>query len=200
MKPIGPRAMIVFKRLVVYYEKNLNVISALIAGVSLGALTFPEFHLSSSSASSSGSGPISTLFKVSEGFLMSSVSACTISIMLATMLMFLFEGHTSATRFDLLLMWIPLVLLDWGIVGFLVGMLAWYSEKSGGHTADRVKTQVGFVAACMAVVIWVSLKMWKVMSNSGGLGREEAELKEGLGVEATVTGKAREDEGSIQKG
>jgi len=168
-KPIGPTSMIVFKRLILYYEKNLNVISALVAGVSIGTLTFPEFHPSDS--------PTSSLINISEAFLVSSTSASTISIMLATMLMFRFEGHNSASRADLALMWVPLVLLDWGIVGFLVGMLTWYTAKSGG-VIGRVKGQLAFVGVLMSLAIVVSVRMYGFMRGTGGLGREETEILE----------------------
>ena len=50
--------------------------------------------------------------------------------MLATMLLFRFEGHETATRKELALVWAPLVALDWAIVAFVVGLLLWYGDKN----------------------------------------------------------------------
>ena len=50
--------------------------------------------------------------------------------LLSTMHLFRFKGHETATRKDLAIAWFPLVLLDWAIVQFLLGLMLWYVDKS----------------------------------------------------------------------
>ena len=88
---LGHRALVVFFRLQRLY-KIFNVVSALVSGLSLAVLTFDEFHPTTS-------GQI----QAAEGFLVSSALTSVISIMLATMLLFRFEGHEAATRKELAL-------------------------------------------------------------------------------------------------
>ena len=65
--------------------------------------------------------------------------------MLATMLLFQYDGHGDAAgavvlrRRDRVVLSAPLVLLDWGIVAFLLGLVVWCAEKAeelfvGGFT------------------------------------------------------------------
>ncbi|KAF8864028.1 hypothetical protein BDZ45DRAFT_797919 [Acephala macrosclerotiorum] len=110
-KQLEYRAMVVFQRVLRFYD-NFMLLSALTVAVRLppwsltGALSFSEFHPSTTS-----------LDKAAEGFLTSATCAAVVAVMLAIMLSFRFEGHVSATRLDLLIAWTPLVLLDWSIVG-----------------------------------------------------------------------------------
>ena len=95
--------------------------------------------------------------------------------MLATMLLFRFEGHDTATRKELALVWIPLVLLDWAIVAFVVGLLLWYGEKNNIWRTTILGVQTG---ALLAFVSWAAVWMWSTMSRTGGLGRIEGEPSE----------------------
>jgi hypothetical protein len=74
--------------------------------------------------------------------------------MLAVMLSFRFEGNVSATRFDLLIAWTPLVLLDWSIVGVLLGTLCWYWQKNEGWRAWVV---CGSTVGLLGFSIWVAV-------------------------------------------
>lgn len=101
-----------------------QLVDSTIIGLSVGALTFDEFHPS-----------VTPVNKAAEGFFASSACSAVVAVMLAVMLSFRFEGHKSATRLDLIIAWTPLVLLDWSIVGVLLGMCGWYWEKNLGWRA-----------------------------------------------------------------
>ena len=160
---LGHRALVVFFRLQRFY-KTFNVVSALVSGLSLAVLTFDEFHPTTS-------GQI----QAAEGFLVSSALTSVISIMLATMLLFRFEGHETATRKELALVWVPLVALDWAIVAFIVGLLLWYGEKNDAWRTTILGLQTGvFLAFVSSAAVW----MWSTMSRKGGLGRAEGALIE----------------------
>jgi len=157
-KKLDTRAFLVFQRLHRFY-KTLNVVSALVGGLSLAVLTFDEFHPTRS-----------TLARASEGFLCSSALTAVISVMAATMLLFRFEGHATATRKDLILAWSPLVLLDVTIVEYLLGLVLWYSGKNNSWRTALMSAQM---AVLLLYSICVALWMWHSMSDKGGLGREE---------------------------
>lgn len=123
-------------------------------------MTFDEFHPSTN-----------TLDKAAEGFFTSSTCSAVVAVMLAVMLSFRFEGHVSATRLDFIIAWTPLVLLDWSIVGVLLGMSTWYWQKNDGW---RGGLMVGSVVTLLCFSIWVAVMMWQKMSNKGGLGEEES--------------------------
>jgi hypothetical protein len=69
------------------FYKTFVVLAALISGLAVGALTFNEFH-------DTGSG----LIRASEGFLCSSAITAVVAAVVATMLLFQFEGLESVTR------------------------------------------------------------------------------------------------------
>ena len=86
------------------------------------------------------------------------------------MLMFRFESHDAATRKELAVAWLPLVLLDLAIVEFLIGLMVWYGTKAEawrwGLVAGNLTVLLG---VCVVVAVW----MWRTMSVKGGLGLEE---------------------------
>ncbi|MCJ1266983.1 hypothetical protein MMC22_006868 [Lobaria immixta] len=164
-KKLEPRALLVFFRLQRFFQ-TFNVVAALIAGLSLAVLSFAEFHPTTSS-----------LTRASEGFLCSSALTSVVAVMLATMLLFRFEGVQTASRKDLAIAWAPLVLLDWGIVEFLVGLVFWYAEKNNEWRSSIMGTQF---AVLLLFTIWTSIWMWGVMSQKGGLGKEEDDGLKGL--------------------
>lgn len=88
-KKLEPRALLVFRRLQRFFQ-TFNVVTALEAGLSLAVLSFAEFHPTTS-----------RLARASEGFLCSSALTSVIAVMLATMLLFRFEGVRTASRKDL---------------------------------------------------------------------------------------------------
>ena len=152
--------MIVFLRLLRFY-KSFIVLSALVGSLSLSVLNFSEFHPTLSSQA-----------RAAEGFLVSSASTSVIAGMLATMLPFRFEGQEAATRKDYVLAWLPLAILDWSIVAFLVGLLLWYGEKSNAWRTTFIGTQT---AALLAFVCGIAAWMWFSMRRRGGLGKDEVQ-------------------------
>lgn len=158
-KNLDIRALLVFQRLCRFY-KTLNVVAALVAGLSLAILTFNEFHPTKSS-----------LVRAAEGFLCSSAITAVISVMTSTMLLFRFEGQEYATRKDLALAWSPLFMLDLAIVEYLLGLLLWYNGKNNGWRIALMSLQmVGLLLFSISLAVW----MWQTMSDKGGLGKEEA--------------------------
>ncbi|RDI89007.1 hypothetical protein Vi05172_g1395 [Venturia inaequalis] len=158
-KNLDIRAFLVFQRLCRFY-KTLNVVAALVAGLSLAILTFNEFHPTESS-----------LVRAAEGFLCSSAITAVISAMTSTMLLFRFEGQEHATRKDLALAWSPLFMLDLAIVEYLLGLLLWYNGKNNRWRIVLMSLQmVGLLLFSISLAVW----MWQSMSETGGLGKEEA--------------------------
>ena len=157
-KQVGLRARLVFKRLQRFYS-IFNVLAALISGLSLATMTFDEFHPTIIPAARSA-----------EALLCSSAMTATCCAMLSTMLMFRFESHDAATRKELAVAWLPLVLLDLAIVEFLIGLMVWYGTKAEawrwGLVAGNLTVLLG---VCVVVAVW----MWRTMSVKGGLGLEE---------------------------
>lgn len=82
-------------------------------------LTFEKFHPTDSSWT-----------RGAEGLLSSYALNFVVSVMLATILLFRFEGNASATPDNLAIAWSPLVLLGSAIVEFLFGLGFWYSGKN----------------------------------------------------------------------
>jgi hypothetical protein len=157
-KALDVRAFLVFQRLCRFY-KTLNVVAALVAGLSLAILTFNEFHPTQSN-----------LARAAEGFLCSSAITAVISVMTSTMLLFRFEGQEVATRKTLALAWSPLVMLDLAIVEYLFGLLFWYNGKNNRWRMALMSSQL---ATLLLFSICVALWMWQTMSNNGGPGKEE---------------------------
>lgn len=158
-KNLDIRAFLVFQRLQRFY-KTLNVVSALLAGLSLAVLTFDEFHPTQSG-----------LIRAAEGLLCSSALSSVVSVMVSTMLLFKFEGRESATRKDLAIAWTPLAIMDLAIVEFLFALVLWYSGKNNRWRTALMSSQL---ALLLGYCVWISFWMWNTMSGKGGLGREEA--------------------------
>ena len=154
------RQLMLFFRLLRFY-KTFIVLSALVGSLSLNILSYNEFHPT-----------ISARTRVAEGFLVSSASTSVISGMLATMLRFRFEDQDSATRKDYALAWAPLVMLDWSIFAFLVGLLLWYGEKSNAWRTALVGSQT---AALLAFASGVATWMWVSMRRGRDFSKEEAQ-------------------------
>jgi len=144
---------------------TLNVVSALLAGLSLAVPTFDEFHPTQSN-----------LVRAAEGLFYSSATSAVISVVMSTMLLFKFEGHESATRKDLAIAWSPLIVLDLAIVEFLFGLQLWYSGKNDIWRIALVSSQL---AMLLGYCVWMSFWMWTTMCNKGGLGRAEIQAATG---------------------
>ncbi|KAI7784198.1 hypothetical protein LA080_010511 [Diaporthe eres] len=116
MSYIVGRRRTIFKRLLNTLP-ILNIVAALTAGSSVGALSFDDFHPSSTS-----------LCHASEALLTSCAIAAVISIMLSTMLIFWFETVDSRLMGDYCLLWTPVILLNWAIlIGLQTGILLLFS-------------------------------------------------------------------------
>lgn len=157
-KPLKLHDMIVFQRLLRFLP-SLNILSALTAGASTSLIQMPEFHPSST-----------PLAHAAEGFLVISASLGVISIMLAVMLLFRFEGHDTATRLEYMIVWSPLVLMDHAIVAFLVGLMVWYADQNKGW---RSMFMGGTVGVLLVYTASIAVGMYKSMHREGGLGQEE---------------------------
>ena len=156
-KTLEPRQMILFFRLLRFY-KTFIVLSALVGSLSLNILSYNEFHPT-----------VSAQTRVAEGFLVSSASTSVISGMLATMLRFRFEDQGTASHTDYALAWLPLVILDWSIVAFLLGLLLWYGEKSNVWRTTIVGSQT---AALLLLVCGVAAWMWVTMRRGRSSEKE----------------------------
>jgi hypothetical protein len=86
------------------------------------------------------------------------------------MLLFRFEGHDAPTRKHLAIAWTPLILLDWAIVEFLVGLILWYAGKNDEWRTSLVAMNLVIL---LALTVWTAVWMWQEMSRKGGLGAEE---------------------------
>lgn len=164
-KQLDLRGFLVFKRLCRFYA-TFVVLGALVSGLALAALTFDEFHPTPSA-----------LIRTAEGFLCSSAITAVMSAVMATMLLFQFEALDRATRRDLAIAWVPLVLLDLAIIEFLVGVVCWYYGKTATWRGALMATQFAvLLGGCLIVSTW----MWFNMKEKGGLGREEASKEDVL--------------------
>jgi hypothetical protein len=97
--------------------------------------------------------------------------------MITTMISFEFEEQCSSSdqivsHGESLVAWMPIILLDWSIVTFLIGFLVWYGSLEG-----QSRYGIGFitvqVVGLLTVCCLLSLKMFIHMSKAGGLGPED---------------------------
>jgi ABC-type xylose transport system permease subunit len=123
------------------------------------------------------------LQRLAEGFLVSSASTAVIAAMLGTMLLFRFQGRENASHKELAIAWSPLIILDWSILTFLVGIVAWYVDKSNGWRGSLIAASTAF---CLAFCTWMAVDMWFAIKQPGGLGREETL---GMAGNAVIEGK-----------
>lgn len=143
-KVLDSRAILVFQRIHKFY-KTFVVLAALISGLAVAALTFNEFHPTNSD-----------LIYASEGFLCSSAITAVVSAVVATMLLFQFESKGTIRRKHLAIAWCPLIILDFSIIEFLVGMVCWYSSKNLEWRGALMATQLaGLMSICIALSLWM---------------------------------------------
>lgn len=90
--------------------------------------------------------------------------------MLGTMLLFRFQGRENASHKELAIAWSPLIILDWSILTFLVGIVVWYVDKNDGWRGSMIAASTAF---CLAFCTWMAVDMWFAIKQPGGLGREE---------------------------
>ncbi|KAJ9614037.1 hypothetical protein H2200_002173 [Cladophialophora chaetospira] len=163
-KVLDVRATLVFHRLQRFYH-TFNIVSTLLGGLALAVLTFDEFR----------STDVHGLLDASAGLLTSSTLTAVIAVTIATMLLFKFEGHERPTRKELLIAWIPLVLLDVVIVEFLLAVVFWYAAKYAPWRSVLMGAQLAvLLVGTVAIAVW----MWRSMSVKGGLGAEERKVTE----------------------
>lgn len=159
-KHIDIRALLVFQRLSRFYP-TFVILAALISALALNVMSFNEFH------------PTQTpLDSAAEGLLCSSALTAVVSAVVATMLMFLWEGEERPTRRDLAVAWLPLVLLDLSVVEILVRLVCWYAGKNDQWRGALMITQL---MVLLAIAILLAVWMWIYMQREGGLGKEETE-------------------------
>lgn len=156
-KHLQTRGSIVFQSIIRFYS-TFATLSALVGALSIGALTFPDFH------------PSSGLIRIGEGLLCSSAVTAVLAAVMATMLMFTFEGFEGATRADLVVAWSPLVMLDVSILEFLVGVTCWYR---GMHDDWRGVLMIAQLCLMLGGCVGYATWMWLRLGRKGGLGEEE---------------------------
>jgi len=99
--------------------------------------------------------------------------------MLGTMLLFRFQGRESASHKELAIAWSPLIILDWSILTFLVGIVVWYVDKNNGWRGSIIAASTAF---CLMFCTWMAVDMWSAIKQPGGLGREETMAMAGNAV------------------
>ena len=164
---MNPPGALFFENLL-HHIKNLDIIAALMAGMSAGVLTFNEFHPT-----------LSNVYRNAEGFLVGSAASALMSIMLGVMLLFRYTTHPRTPHKDLVnrdevkpnpdvptrelllgdlwLLCVPLVLVDWSIVSFLIGVMMWYGEKEGGWRSIALGAAL---TALLGLAMMISWKMY----------------------------------------
>jgi hypothetical protein len=162
---LGVRAILVFNRLQRFYQ-TFNIIATLLGSLSLAVLSFGDFQ---------DSDGTSSLINASAGLLTSSAITAVVAVMIATMLLFKFEGYEKPRRKDLAIAWIPLILLDVVIVEFLIAVVFWYAAKYATWCAVLMGVQLAvLLTGAIVIAIW----MWNSMSIKGGIGEEERRVVE----------------------
>lgn len=155
MSYIVGRRRTIFKRLLNTLP-ILNIVAALTAGSSVGALSFDDFH------------PSSTLLcHASEALFTSCAIAAVISIMLSTMLIFWFETVDSRLMGDYCLLWTPVILLDWSILAFLFGLAFWFADRNILWRAIFIGLQTGIL---LLFSIFVAVRMTITLRRAGNFG------------------------------
>ena len=100
---------------------------------------------------------------------MSAAMASVISAVLASMVMFGLEGHSTAKRKHLWFAWIPWIISDWAVIAFIIGLVLWYGEKNSGW---RTALCVGQAGVLWIIVALVAPCMWFALSQSGETSRD----------------------------
>lgn len=162
---IDHRRRTIFKRLLNTLP-ILNIVAALTAGSSVGALSFDDFY------------PSSTLLcHASEALFTSCAIAAVISIMLSTMLIFWFETVDSLLMRDYCLLWTPVILLDWSILAFLFGLAFWFADRNVFWRAILIGLQTGVL---LLFSIFVAVRMTVSLRRVGNFGTAEQALGSSL--------------------
>lgn len=78
---------------------------------------------------------------------------------------------------DYLLLWTPIIFLDWSILAFVFGMTLWYAEKNVIGRAVVIEIQTGLM---VVLSIYISFRMLVMLRQKGGLGNVEEGLPRGL--------------------
>jgi uncharacterized sodium:solute symporter family permease YidK len=161
-KVLDIRATIVFERVHRFYQ-TFNIIATLLGSLALAVLTFDDFNATNGNQ----------LMEASAGLLTSAAVTAVVAVMIATMLLFKFEGHQHPTRKELGIAWIPLVLVDLVIVEFLFGIVLWYAARSAMWRSVLMGMQL---VVLLTISIVLAIWMWNSMSEKGGLGEEERKM------------------------
>lgn len=89
------------------------------------------------------------------------------------MLLFIFETVEMVLMKDYLLIWTPILFLDWSILTFLFGITLWYIEKVDVGKAILIEIQMGIM---LVLSLYVSYRMFVILRRKGGLGNVEEAL------------------------
>lgn len=93
------------------------------------------------------------------------------------MLLFMFETVEPVTMRDYLLLWTPIIFLDWSILAFVFGMTLWYAEKNVVGRAVVIEIQTGIM---VVLSLYISFRMLIMLRQKGGLGNVEEGLPRSL--------------------
>ncbi|KAJ3469857.1 hypothetical protein MRS44_003922 [Fusarium solani] len=142
-------AKYVFSRLVACYS-GIRQAASFLGGMALAILLFGDVRgdLRDGPLDDNANQAAASLFSV----VAVSVSTITVTIMLS----FMFEQVRLPSKCDLIVAWIPPVLLDISIVKFLVGLGLWFSDAFAQPSSGATYTEPLFlVAATVLLAVWV---------------------------------------------
>lgn len=163
------------------FHKLFIFFSAVIAGLSLAALTFDEFHPARTS-----------LLQAAEVFLFCALITAIFSVIIITMSLFHFGGHESTTNgIDLILARILVLLLDWVILGRAFELFFWYSGKTELWRTVTMSVQMrALLLVSVSLAVWTSISMSKEEVTGKEKDRPESDESEEVDkVIGSVTGR-----------
>lgn len=101
-------------------------------------------------------GPLDDNAKQAAASLFSVVAVSVSTITVTITLSFMFEQLRLPSKCDLIVAWIPPVLLDISIVKFLVGLGLWFSDAFAQPSSTATYTEPLFlVAATVLLAVWM---------------------------------------------
>ncbi|KAJ3481519.1 hypothetical protein NLG97_g7803 [Lecanicillium saksenae] len=169
-KHLDARPFIVFQRLQ-RFNQTFIVLTALIAALDIGALSFQEFR----PPDANGAVDLhdSSLNRAAQGLFCTSAITAVVSALTAAMLLFQFEGFETATRLDLAVAWIPVALMNMASLEFLLGLICWYAAN---NVWWRVIVMTALVASFLGLWLVLTVYMYLSIRAKGGLGQAERQV------------------------
>lgn len=95
------------------------------------------------------------LMDKSMAFFITSIIMAVITVVLTTMLLFLFDEHEKPTKYDVAIAWLPVILVDAAITQFLVGIMVWFAAMYDS-CYPIIACQLGVLIVCCTVIaLWL---------------------------------------------